>query len=232
MSLWQLMKLHYVYLFSKKNIIAIIICLVIALGFNLYSWLENDSLALPSIQVIELSWQTIFTFDKLIIHTIAIFIMGNFCLLENDQYYCLFIFRKVTKNRFFIVKMLVLTLMVIATILILFLLFVMSGYLLNHHFILKIMYVKGFLYCLLSALTFGFFTIILVKIFPTVMSIIIGLIAFLASDLFEENVLMSTIFPVVTIDSLKNTSAISFVLSIIVLFFYLFIAIIANFTKK
>ena len=232
MKIGQLMKLHYVYLFSKKNMIAILICLIIGLAISLYSWLDNVSLALPSEQIIELSWQTIFTFDKLILHTIAVFIMGNFCLPENDQYYCLFIFQKVSRNKFFIVKMFVLMMVIVVFATILFISFVISGYLLNHYFVMQFFYVKAFVYCLLSSLVFGFFTIFLVKLFPTVMSIIISMIIFLASDMFADTIIIGTIFPTITTEYLKNTSPISLILLIILLLFYLFIAIVVNYSKK
>ena len=229
MKIWQLMKLHYVYLFSRKNIIAIIVCFLIALGISLYSWLDNATLALPSEQVIELSWQSIFTFDKLIIHIVAIFIMGNFCLPENDQYYCLFIFRNTSRNKFFLIKMLVLTMIIVLFVGLLILTFMISGYTLNHYFVMSWSYLKAFIYCLVASLSFGYLTVCLVKLFPTVMSIIISVIAFLASDVMEGEV---TILPIVTSEFLKNSTVISFILMIIVMVFYFFIAIMVNFAKK
>lgn len=232
MTIWQLLKLHYVYLFSKKNIIAILICIVIAVGINLYSWLDNASLALPSEQIIEFSWQSIFTFDKMIMHIVTIFIMGNFCLPENDQYYCLFIFKKISRDKFFIMKMVVLMVIIVFLTIILFGAFIISGYTLNHYFVMNISYFKAYLYCLIASLSYGFFTIILVKLFPTVMSIIIAIIIFLASDLFDGNGTAISLFPVITIDFLQKSSLISLVLMIIMMVFYFFIAIIANYAKK
>ena len=232
MNVLKLIKLHYNYLFSKKNLIIIIISFTLLQLINIYCWLSNVNLAASPEQIIDITWETIFTFEKILLVNSSIFLMGSFFIQENDDYYVLFVSQNTSKYRFVISKVATLTIFILFYNLISFVIFILFGYIFNRYFVFKAIYLISFIVILLLSLIYGFLSIIIVKLFSSSLSVIITLFISLMSDLFIDINILNLIIPSYTLGFSKFALIVSFIEKVFVLFLYSILCIILNLRKK
>ena len=166
----------------------------------LYFFLSLSNLALPKDEKNALIFQNIITFIKTLCGIIVIFIVGTFCIYENDQYSILLITGKTTKFKFYLSKFIFLTFIIIVYITLIVLSINVTGIIFSKDFKWQHHYTLLSFYMLLLILVYVAITQILVKLFNTNFSIIIGVILYFISDIFKDNSFLNLVFPTIDTD--------------------------------
>lgn len=197
-----------------------------------YYFISLKNIALPDSEKIELILHNIFTLIKTFLGIIIIFVAGNFCLLDNDQYALLFITGKVKKYKYYLSKFILIDLLIIGYLLFIFTSIILQGLIFSNHFRFDIKYLKQYIYWLIVLLIYAKISQILVKLINNYFTIIIVLMMFLLSDLLMDNAYLTLLFPTILIN---DCSILSFSFFIPYLFILLFYSIMNNllfFEKK
>lgn len=224
----KLIKIHTYYLFSTRNVTVMLLAFILIQVINIVSWIENSTLLLCENEKISLAWETIYSFDKLIIGLFSIFIIGNFCLPDNENYSVLFIINDYKRPIFYLFKIITISIFLLAFTLLALLFYLLIALSINKTFIIKQIYIDGFIGIAINSLIYSYITIILVNLIPTFFTIIISFILFLTSDYLIENILFSTFFPSVNSQIIFFSNPIFLIKLILILIFYLIISVIIS----
>ena len=224
----KLLKIHTYYLFSTRNVTVIFLAFILIQVINIVFWIENTTLLVSEIERINLAWESIYTFEKLIIGLFSIFIIGNFCLPDNENYSVLFIINDYKRPIFYLFKIITISIFLLAFTLLALLFYLLIALSMNKSFVISQIYIDGFIGIVINSLIYGYITIILVHLVPTFFTIIISFILFLTSDYFVENILISTFFPSVNSQIIFSNNPILLIKLILILIFYLIISIIIS----
>lgn len=198
MSLVKLLKIHFIYLFSKRNILLLSIFTIIISFVNGFVIFRSKSLTGNPLQIVLITWETVFTFNKLLLVLIGSYLMNNFCLPHNDEYRILFLIDVKRKEIYFIAKILVLLLVLTVLSLLIFLIFILSFLIINLDFKIELTYFKGFLLIYLQLITYGLISSILAILVKSTLSSILSFIIYLIIDLMNYEVsILNTFFPLI-----------------------------------
>lgn len=224
----KLIKIHTYYLFSTRNVTVMLLAFILIQVINIVSWIENSTLLLSENEKISLAWETIYSFDKLIIGLFSIFIIGNFCLPDNENYSVLFIINDYKRPIFYLFKIITISIFLLAFTLLALLFYLLIALSINKTFIIKQIYIDGFIGIAINSLIYSYITIVLVNLIPTFFTIIISFILFLTSDYLIENILFSTFFPSVNSQIIFFSNPIFLIKLVLILIFYLIISVIIS----
>lgn len=222
----KLFKVHYCYFLNKINIIIIVICFLLIQLITVLSWLQNVDLNISNELIIENSINSIFTFLKLILVFFCIFIIGNFCLAEKDEYKILYVNNDVKAIKFYITKLLSIDLFLLLFIIFLYFSFLIIGMLFLDTFKIETEFLKVFIFLYLIGLIYGHITIIIMKFLSSPLTFFITFILFLTVDFVKENKVINTFFPSFDVLSMYNYNLNYFVSLLIIILFYFFISLI------
>ena len=224
----KLFLIHSYYLFSKRNVVVFVASFLLIQLFCVVILFENRELSINEIDRIDIIWQSIFTFEKIIIGLLSIFLIGNFCLPESNDYSIIFIISEYKKTEFYIMKILTISFFLLAYTLLSLLFFFILFLLVDSYFMVEQKYIYSFILIYIVSTIYGFLTIIFINILPTFFTIFLSFILFLSSDLFVENKWLSTFFPSLIGKSNELESINLIIKLIIVLLFYFIILIIIS----
>ena len=222
----NLFKIHSYYLLSKKNIIVLMLSILFIQIINIVLWSNNDIVNINETEKITIVWQSIFTFEKIVIGLFSVFMVGNFCLPENENYKVLFIINDYNKTEFYLFKIITISFFLLAFTLLNLLFYLLIGLLINNQFIIKIEYVYVFLIIYLLSLVYGYLTIIFINIIPTFITIFFSFVIYLSSEFLIKNDLVSTFFPTFFNEIRFINNPEYLVKLLILIFFYLIFSII------
>ncbi len=226
MSIKKLFKLHYYCLFNKVNTWIITISILLILFLDIYCWISTGSTNASHEMIIALSWESIFTFNKIIIVIFTIFLIGNFCLPENDNYKVIFVVGDVDIKKFYFVKYLMLNIILMIYVFITFLGFLIISMLFNKSFLIEKSYVIAYFSIYLMSLIYGYFVAILIKIVPSIFNIIVVFIIYILVDYIDNTYLLNTFFPTISL-KLINHGNNQYLISLLITFIlYLTLTII------
>ena len=226
MSIYKLFKIHYSYLFSRINIIIIVICFILIQIINIVTWNQNLNSDYNDLQIIENVISTTFTFYELILVFFSILMVGNFCLLEKDGYKILYVYNDVSYTKFYLTKLLSIDLFLLIFLVLACILFGLISMIFLESFIFSFNYIIIFVYLYLLGIIYGHFTVITMKFLNSSLTIFISFIMFLLTDFFPDNKLISTFFPTFDI-ILLPTYNLKYLLNLLLItFLYFFISLI------
>ena len=198
MSFCRLMKIHFLYLFSKKNIIILSSFAFIIVISNILIIRNSMNMAGDVNTIVSITWETAFSFDKLLLILMSSYVMSNFCLPSNDEYRVLFLIDLKNKEKYYLSKIYVLILVITLLTTLIFLLFIMSFLLINEDFKIKTTFLKGFILIYLQLLVYGLLSSIFAIILRSALSSILSFIIYLIIDYFNYEVfILNTFFPLI-----------------------------------
>ena len=195
MLIKRLLLIHWNYLFNKRNIYVLSISFLLLQIISIYYFLSYQNSNLNNELRINVIFQNIVNIDKLIFGTLIIFIMGNSNIKVNDEYQVLFIDGKISRQLFYLTKYLSLFLFIIGLMIINFILLIIIGILIDHHFYFKIDYLLVFINLLFICLIYGYISSITSTISNSLFSIIIIIILFNIADFWSNKDILSLFLP-------------------------------------
>lgn len=197
----KLLKIHFIYLFSKRNILILCLFTFVISLVNIIIITKSQTIAESSIVIIQNTWETVFTFNKLLLILLSTFLMNNFCLPMNDEYRVLFMVDLERKEIYFLTKILVLILVITSVCFVVFLIFILFFLILNIDFKLDFSIIKGLLLIYFQLLVYGLLSSNFAIIINSTLSSILSFIIYLIMDLFnQENSILNTFFPLIVFD--------------------------------
>lgn len=216
MSLFRLIQLHFNYCLNKRNIIIISVSFILIQAMTIFFFILYRDLNVTEASKMDIIWQNIISLEKLIFGFIIIFLLGNFCLAENDEYQYLLI-SKTTKIRFYLSKIITLNVIAFIYFLINYLSFIFISFLINADFILKIEYLIVYLYLYLISVYYGTITMIVIRFVNSILPIIITIILFISSNLWSNTFILSFILPSINMENITFY----YFLGVIIVFIFL-----------
>ena len=226
MNIKKLFKIHYSYFMNKVNIIIIIICFLLIQAISIFSWKQNLKLNLNEIMIIENSLTSIFTFLKLILVFFCIFMIGNFCLTERDEYKLFYVYNDVKSIKFYFTKLLSIDFLLLVFVILLYFVFMLIGMLFSNMFQFNFEYVKIFICLYLIGVIYGHLTIIMMKVLNSSLTIFVSFIIFLSVDLIGDSKMINTFFPTFELNLISVYNLNYFISLFIIMFFYFIISLI------
>lgn len=198
MKIADLMKIHFIYLFSKKNLLILTLFILIIFISNTFIIYNAKMIAGSTIEIIDATWEMVFTFNKLLLILLASYMMNNFCLPLNDEYRVLFLIDLDRKEKYFISKILVLIFVITILTLIIFVLFIISFLILNLDFKIEVSYLKGYILIYFQMLVYGLLSSNFAILTRSTLSSILSFIIYLIVDFFHREIsILNTFFPLI-----------------------------------
>lgn len=226
MKIRKLFKIHYSYFMNKVNVIIIIICFLLIQAISIFSWIENFKINLNEFVMIENTLISIFTFLKLILVLFCIFMIGNFCLAEREEYKLFYICNDVKSIKFYFTKLLSIDFLLIVFVMLLYFMFLLIGMLFSNMFQFSLEYMKIFIILYLIGVIYGHLTIIIMKALNSSLTIFISFIIFLSVDLVDNSKMINTFFPSFDVNLMSTYNLNYFISLFIIMLFYFIISLI------
>lgn len=200
MKLKNVIKCHMAYLLSKSTItiIVLIICLLLAIYMSNAIVVDYGGYR----ENVEVYYSSCVSLTKMIYTTLSCFMMASFFSIKNDAYLSLLIVAGIDKKSFIITKLIALVYSLLVIVLILFLLYLLNGFIFIRGFVFERRYMKAFLSFFLIGLAYGFLSVLLTIIFhnlftfllPSILAILTDALIQGASSSFKN--IMFFLFPV------------------------------------
>ena len=199
------LKINFIYFFSKKNIICLSLCLIFTVGMNIFITMSNLNLNISSFEQQNYTWETIYSFSKIINIILSCFLMNNFIISINDNYKVLFIINLKKRNIYYISKIITLLITIFSFVFLSFFIYVLVNLLCNKNYSLKIEYIKGFLSILFISFVFGIISLIITKILDNSICVVIPIVIYICSEFFEiRGKIINTFFPNYSLDVIEK----------------------------
>lgn len=218
----RFLKINFVYFLSRKNICSLFICIMIMLLIDLYVIISNQTLSLNAIEIQNYSWETLYSFNKIITVILGCFLFNNFILSINDNYKVLFIINSDNVKFYYLSKVITVLIVLFIFVFFSFAIYTIINISCNTRFVMTIQCVKGYLFVFLLSVVYGLISLICTKILDNTYSIMIPIVIYICCEFFEFNdSIVNTFFPNFTLTMLENDFFLSLIHCIIVSFFYL-----------
>lgn len=201
----KLFKLHLVYFLSKRNIISIVGCLLITILTTSSVVMSNMTLNLNLVDQQSYSWESIYSFNKIISVILACFLMNNFIISANDNYKVLFVINMKNHSIYYLSKIFTVLLSIVSFVFLSFITYLLINLLLNKNFILTLEYIKGYVVILLISIVFSLISLVISKIMDNTICVIIPILIYICCEFFEiKGIILNTFFPNYVVDVIKN----------------------------
>ena len=185
----KLLKCHISYLFTKNTTI-ILLLTTILFGVAFFGNASfNDGLRSEVINEYFLNSQFIV---RILLSFIAIFIMANSIYFKND-FYAYFILTNIKRSKYIITKIITNIIVVVLLNSLVFVIFLLIGFIKIKGFYLEESFIKSFVILTLISLIFGFYALILMQIFNNQFIIIIVFGILIISNNLESEDLISEV---------------------------------------
>ena len=220
----KIFKINLIYFFSKRNVITLGVCLLINLFVTLFVVLSNQKLSFSITMQQLTTWETMFSFNKMLIVLLGCFLMNTFTISIFDNYKVLFIINLKNHRIYYISKILTVIFVIFCFVFLSFLFYLTINLFSSKNFILKIEYIKGFLMIFVIALSYSFISLLVTKLIDNTICVIIPSMLYMFSEFFEvDSMIFNTFFLSITINNLQNEFVYTIFHSLILLIFYLII---------
>lgn len=217
----KFIKVHFVYFLSKKNIISILLCLLITVITMTSVILSNMKLALNFTEQLDYSWETIYSFNKIITVILTCFLMNNFIVSVNDNYKVLFLINTKKHMTYYLSKVFTVLISIISFVFLSFLLYLIINLICNKYFVLTLEYVRGYLMILFISIVFGLISLVISRIMDNTICVIIPILVYICCEFFEiSGKIINTFFPNYVVDVVNNEFLLCFSHCIILSIFY------------
>ena len=201
MSLTKLVSLHLNYCFNKRNLLILILSFLLMQIMVLFFFLSYENVNLSDLDKMDLVWNNTISLQKIILGFIVIFIFGNFCLEENDEYQYLVI-SKTTKKKYYLTKFTSMIIIVVVFFFLNFFSFLTISLLFNSEFTFNIVYFLTYFYLLLVVITYAHLTMVLIRLFNSILIVIFILIIYISSSTWINVPFLTFLLPSIGLENI------------------------------
>lgn len=229
MSFKKLILLHFRYCFSKRNLLLIVLSFIIVQIITIFTYLTNKNLNMIDSLKLDLTWQNVFALIKIIYGVIGIFLFGNFCLNENDEYRYLLI-NKTTKTKYYLAKIIMLDLLIIIILLFNLFCFSIFGIIFNSSFVFNLHYLLSYFYLYLIIVIYANLGVVFIRLSGSIMAIIITLVLYFVSSMEFDLKILKIFLPSLEFDKISLIN-ISMVILTFILYHIISHLVLTDFKK-
>ena len=187
MKLLNLIKCHLSYLLSKSSIVSMLIVLIILSFVYVTNALSVDSASYK--ENINTYYYSSVTITKVINCMLSCFIMSSFYSRQNDAYICLIITSGIKKEQYYLTKLSSIVFVLFFNLMLLCLLFLLSGFLFIKGFVYDVKYVRAFYCIFICTIIYSLYANILVNVFHNMFTFLVpALLSILSTSLSQGNI--------------------------------------------
>lgn len=206
----KLIRLHFRYFLNRFNfiIISLIVTLVI-FGFiiSINPFISRTYQALEQVNFRELYFQNAFFIIKMALILLASLLIGNSFMTKNDNYNVIYFSYRQNRIRYFISKLFSMHLSFIAIGIIVYLFYLVIGYLLSPWFIWSLNENLVFLLIIFISMIYGSMSVIIVLLVDSSFALILPFLMFIIIELINDFgtkeliIIFNLLFPVISFEN-------------------------------
>lgn len=206
----KLIRLHFRYFLNRFNfiIISLIVTLII-FGFiiSINPFISRTYQALEQVNFRELYFQNAFFIIKMALILLASLLIGNSFMTKNDNYNVIYFSYRQNRIRYFISKLFSMHLSFIAIGIIVYLFYLVIGYLLSPWFIWSLNENLVFLLIIFISMIYGSMSVIIVLLVDSSFALILPFLMFIIIELINDFgtkeliIIFNLLFPVISFEN-------------------------------